>query len=108
MTSEAITSEELFDRAQGVVPGGVNSPVRAFGSVGGAPRFLASARGAYVTDVDGREYVDLVGSWGPDEDDPDDEDADGPDADGSDTAESAGPVPGSRPNADGLDLNGWL
>ncbi|WP_309080065.1 YgjP-like metallopeptidase domain-containing protein [Zhihengliuella sp.] len=44
----------------------------------------------------------------PDEDDPDDEDADGPDADGSDTAESAGPAPGSRPNADGLDLNGWL
>lgn len=59
------TSEELFERALGVVPGGVNSPVRAFGSVGGAPRFLASARGAYVTDVDGREYVDLVGSWGP-------------------------------------------
>jgi glutamate-1-semialdehyde 2,1-aminomutase len=59
------TSEELFGRALGVVPGGVNSPVRAFGSVGGAPRFIASARGAYVTDVDGREYVDLVGSWGP-------------------------------------------
>ncbi|HYQ74321.1 MAG TPA: aminotransferase class III-fold pyridoxal phosphate-dependent enzyme, partial [Cellulomonas sp.] len=59
------TNEGLFDRARGVVPGGVNSPVRAFGSVGGAPRFLASARGAYVTDVEGREYVDLVGSWGP-------------------------------------------
>ncbi len=59
------TSEDLFDRARGVIPGGVSSPVRAFGSVGGAPRFLASARGAYVTDVDGREYVDLVGSWGP-------------------------------------------
>lgn len=59
------TSEVLFDRARGVIPGGVSSPVRAFGSVGGAPRFLASARGAYVTDVDGREYVDLVGSWGP-------------------------------------------
>jgi glutamate-1-semialdehyde 2,1-aminomutase len=59
------TSEELFERAQASVPGGVNSPVRAFGSVGGAPRFLASARGAYVTDVEGREYVDLVGSWGP-------------------------------------------
>lgn len=59
------TSEELFERALGVTPGGVSSPVRAFGSVGGAPRFLASARGAYVTDVEGREYVDLVGSWGP-------------------------------------------
>lgn len=59
------TNEELFERARGVVPGGVNSPVRAYGSVGGAPRFLASARGAYVTDEDGREYVDLVGSWGP-------------------------------------------
>ncbi|WP_282947644.1 glutamate-1-semialdehyde 2,1-aminomutase [Cellulomonas endometrii] len=59
------TSEELFERARASVPGGVNSPVRAFGSVGGAPRFLASARGAYVTDVEGREYVDLVGSWGP-------------------------------------------
>ncbi|QZN85581.1 glutamate-1-semialdehyde 2,1-aminomutase [Cellulomonas sp. C5510] len=59
------SSEELFERAQGVIPGGVSSPVRAFGSVGGAPRFVASARGAYVTDVDGREYVDLVGSWGP-------------------------------------------
>lgn len=59
------TNEELFERARGVVPGGVNSPVRAYGSVGGAPRFLTSARGAYVTDEDGREYVDLVGSWGP-------------------------------------------
>lgn len=58
-------NEELFQRAQAVVPGGVNSPVRAYGSVGGTPRFLTSARGAYVTDEDGREYVDLVGSWGP-------------------------------------------
>jgi len=58
-------SEELFERARGVIPGGVSSPVRAYGSVGGTPRFLASARGAYVTDADGREYVDLVGSWGP-------------------------------------------
>ncbi len=54
-----------FLRAQAAIPGGVNSPVRAYGSVGGDPRFLASARGAYVTDVAGREYVDLVGSWGP-------------------------------------------
>lgn len=59
------TSEELFERARTIVPGGVNSPVRAYGSVGGAPRFIAAARGAYVTDVEGREYVDLVGSWGP-------------------------------------------
>lgn len=58
-------NDDLFDRARGVIPGGVNSPVRAFGSVGGAPRFLASARGPYVTDAAGREYVDLVASWGP-------------------------------------------
>lgn len=54
-----------FLRAQAAIPGGVNSPVRAYGSVGGDPRFVASARGAYVTDVAGREYVDLVCSWGP-------------------------------------------
>jgi glutamate-1-semialdehyde 2,1-aminomutase len=54
-----------FLRAQATIPGGVNSPVRAYGSVGGDPRFLVSARGAYVTDVAGREYADLVGSWGP-------------------------------------------
>ncbi|MGB4137839.1 MAG: glutamate-1-semialdehyde 2,1-aminomutase [Microbacterium sp.] len=58
-------NEELFDAARAVIPGGVNSPVRAYGSVGGAPRFLASARGARVTDAAGREYVDLVASWGP-------------------------------------------
>ncbi|MGV8978253.1 MAG: glutamate-1-semialdehyde 2,1-aminomutase [Cellulomonas sp.] len=65
MTASDSTSSSYFERAQGVIPGGVNSPVRAYGSVGGTPRFLAWARGAYVTDVDGREYVDLVGSWGP-------------------------------------------
>jgi len=54
-----------FDRARALIPGGVNSPVRAFGSVGGTPRFLVSAKGAMVTDVEGREYVDLVASWGP-------------------------------------------
>ncbi|WP_123306654.1 glutamate-1-semialdehyde 2,1-aminomutase [Cellulomonas sp. PhB143] len=54
-----------FVRAQGVLPGGVSSPVRAYGSVGGDPRFLTSARGAWVTDVEGREYADLVCSWGP-------------------------------------------
>ncbi|GAA2146982.1 glutamate-1-semialdehyde 2,1-aminomutase [Actinomadura napierensis] len=55
----------MFERAEGLVPGGVNSPVRAFGAVGGTPRFIASARGPYLTDVDGNEYVDLVCSWGP-------------------------------------------
>jgi glutamate-1-semialdehyde 2,1-aminomutase len=59
------TSAELFARATAVAPGGVNSPVRAFGSVGGTPVFMASGHGAYLTDVDGREYVDLVCSWGP-------------------------------------------
>lgn len=58
-------SQELFDRAQRVMPGGVNSPVRAFNSVGGTPPFISAAKGPYLTDVDGREYVDLVGSWGP-------------------------------------------
>ncbi len=58
-------SEDLFDRAQRVVPGGVNSPVRAFRAVGGTPRFMASGEGAYLTDVDGKRYVDLVCSWGP-------------------------------------------
>ncbi|MBO1751072.1 glutamate-1-semialdehyde 2,1-aminomutase [Actinotalea sp. BY-33] len=58
-------SEALFAAAQGVMPGGVSSPVRAFGSVGGTPRFMASARGPWITDADGNEYADLVGSWGP-------------------------------------------
>ena len=58
-------SAEWFRRASTVTPGGVNSPVRAFGSVGGIPRFIASGAGPYLTDVDGREYVDLVCSWGP-------------------------------------------
>ncbi|TQL48076.1 glutamate-1-semialdehyde 2,1-aminomutase [Homoserinimonas aerilata] len=59
------SNSESFDAARALIPGGVNSPVRAFGSVGGTPRFITSARGAYVTDVEGREYVDLVASWGP-------------------------------------------
>src|ERR687884_830335 len=58
-------SEELFARAVGLMPGGVNSPVRAFRGVGGTPRFIESARGATMTDVDGRTYIDYVGSWGP-------------------------------------------
>ncbi|HET8604057.1 MAG TPA: glutamate-1-semialdehyde 2,1-aminomutase [Marmoricola sp.] len=58
-------SRAWFERARAVTPGGVNSPVRAFNAVGGTPRFIASARGAWLTDVDGNEYVDLVCSWGP-------------------------------------------
>jgi glutamate-1-semialdehyde 2,1-aminomutase len=59
------TSEELFRRAQAVIPGGVNSPVRAFRAVGGTPRFIARAQGAYMFDVQGRRYIDYIGSWGP-------------------------------------------
>jgi glutamate-1-semialdehyde 2,1-aminomutase len=58
-------SAQLFARAVDVTPGGVNSPVRAFGGVGGTPRFIARAAGPYLYDVDGNEYVDLVCSWGP-------------------------------------------
>src|SRR5258705_5230655 len=58
-------SAELFDRAKGVLPGGVNSPVRAFRAVGGTPFFVASAAGCRLTDVDGKTYVDYVCSWGP-------------------------------------------
>ncbi|MDQ2661710.1 MAG: glutamate-1-semialdehyde 2,1-aminomutase [Actinomycetota bacterium] len=64
-SGDTATNAELFARAQAAIPGGVNSPVRAFGSVGGTPRFLVSARGAYVTDAESREYVDLVAGWGP-------------------------------------------
>jgi len=58
-------SEQLFATAQNLIPGGVNSPVRAFRGVGGTPRFIQSARGATITDVDGRTYIDYLGSWGP-------------------------------------------
>ncbi len=58
-------STQLFERASSVIPGGVNSPVRAFMSVGGTPRFIASANGYTLTDADGNDYVDLVCSWGP-------------------------------------------
>ncbi|MFC0600686.1 glutamate-1-semialdehyde 2,1-aminomutase [Streptomyces palmae] len=61
----APVSQTLFDRAAIVTPGGVNSPVRAFRAVGGTPRFMVSGTGPYLTDADGREYVDLVCSWGP-------------------------------------------
>jgi glutamate-1-semialdehyde 2,1-aminomutase len=58
-------SKELFDRAQQSIPGGVNSPVRAFKSVGGTPVFFKSAKGAYLYDVDGNRYLDYINSWGP-------------------------------------------
>src|SRR5512138_1013124 len=58
-------NQELFEQSQKVIPGGVNSPVRAFRSVGGTPVFFSRARGSRVWDADGREYIDYVGSWGP-------------------------------------------
>lgn len=58
-------NEQLFEAAKKVIPGGVNSPVRAFGNVGGVPRFIRKASGAYVWDEDGVQYIDYVGSWGP-------------------------------------------
>lgn len=58
-------SEQLFSRAQQSIPGGVNSPVRAFRAVGGTPRFIAAANGAWITDADGQRYIDYIGSWGP-------------------------------------------
>lgn len=65
MTPSVTRSAELFARAQKATPGGVNSPVRAFSAVGGDPRFIASAHGCHLVDVDGNDYVDLVSSWGP-------------------------------------------
>lgn len=59
------TSDTLFGRAKNIIPGGVNSPVRAFASVGRNPLFIRKAAGAYLTDVDGNTYIDYVGSWGP-------------------------------------------
>jgi glutamate-1-semialdehyde 2,1-aminomutase len=64
MTTTA-TNASAFERAQQVIPGGVNSPVRAFRAVGGTPRFIASASGAWITDVEGKRYIDYIGSWGP-------------------------------------------
>ncbi len=63
--TETARSAALFARAEHVIPGGVNSPVRAFRAVGGTPRFISSAEGAWLRDVDGNEYIDLIGSWGP-------------------------------------------
>ncbi len=65
MGDTSTSPELLFQRATKVIPGGVNSPVRAFGSVGGTPRFIRSAAGATMTDSEGVEYIDYVGSWGP-------------------------------------------
>ncbi len=59
------TSEQLFEKAQQIIPGGVNSPVRAFRAVGGTPLFIKSAKGPYVYDEDGRQYIELINSWGP-------------------------------------------
>jgi glutamate-1-semialdehyde 2,1-aminomutase len=64
-TYEAPVSADLFARAQTITPGGVNSPVRAFRAVGGTPRFMTEGSGPWITDADGRRYVDLVSSWGP-------------------------------------------
>ncbi|HTH77549.1 MAG TPA: glutamate-1-semialdehyde 2,1-aminomutase [Ramlibacter sp.] len=58
-------NQELFDRAKALIPGGVNSPVRAFRAVGGTPRFIARAQGAYLWDANGTRYIDYIGSWGP-------------------------------------------
>ena len=55
----------LFERAKTVIPGGVNSPVRAFKAVGGTPRFITRAQGAYLWDANDQRYIDYIGSWGP-------------------------------------------
>ena len=62
---QAFNNQQLFSAAQKHIPGGVNSPVRAFKGVGGDPVFFASAKGAYLTDVEGKRYIDYIGSWGP-------------------------------------------
>ena len=58
-------NQQLFDRAKALIPGGVNSPVRAFKAVGGTPRFVQRAKGAYFWDANGQQYTDYIGSWGP-------------------------------------------
>ena len=66
MTNDKLVkSKTAFERAKQSIPGGVNSPVRAFGAVGGTPPFVAKGKGARITDVDGNEYIDYVMSWGP-------------------------------------------
>jgi glutamate-1-semialdehyde 2,1-aminomutase len=65
MTQNMLLNQSLFDRAKHVIPGGVNSPVRAFRAVGGTPRFITRAQGAYMWDAEGQRYIDYIGSWGP-------------------------------------------
>ncbi len=65
MTPSTDRNDQLFERARAVIPGGVNSPVRAFRAVGGTPRFIQRAQGAYMWDAAGQRYVDYIGSWGP-------------------------------------------
>src|SRR4051812_5069487 len=65
MQSNRVRSQQAFERAGKLIPGGVNSPARAFGAVGGEPLFIARGEGAYLIDVDGNRYLDYIGSWGP-------------------------------------------
>ena len=65
MTLSTDRNDILFERAKRVIPGGVNSPVRAFRAVGGTPRFVQRAQGAYFWDANDRRYIDYIGSWGP-------------------------------------------
>ena len=65
MTPNTDRNEQLFERAKQLIPGGVNSPVRAFRAVGGTPRFVARAQGAYFWDANGKRHIDYIGSWGP-------------------------------------------
>src|SRR5947209_9178232 len=65
MKPTRVRSQEAFQRACRLIPGGVNSPARAFGGVGGQPIFIARGEGPYLYDLDGNEYLDYVGSWGP-------------------------------------------
>ncbi|OQW87078.1 MAG: glutamate-1-semialdehyde-2,1-aminomutase [Rhodoferax ferrireducens] len=65
MTTPTDLNQTLFERAKHVIPGGVNSPVRAFRAVGGTPRFISRAQGAYIWDANGQKYIDYIGSWGP-------------------------------------------
>jgi glutamate-1-semialdehyde 2,1-aminomutase len=65
MTPHTDFNTTLFERARQVIPGGVNSPVRAFKAVGGTPRFIQRAQGAYLWDANNQRYIDYIGSWGP-------------------------------------------
>ena len=64
-TYSTLQSQRLFEKSKALIPGGVNSPVRAFGAVGGTPVFMQHAKGTYLYDVDGNEYIDMINSWGP-------------------------------------------